>query len=95
MLAREYGFAGWQDLRAAVLRLKARAWSWPPLRRSDLSANATLHNSNGVTLETAPAGSPYINLNLGATVSVTLEFVDPTMQGISYSPRVLAGSGSR
>lgn len=69
----------------------------------DLSANATLFNASGVTAEATPAGSPFINLNLGTasalnpdgSVSVTLEFVDPAMQAITYTPRVLAGSGSR
>src|SRR6267143_3255217 len=28
VLAREYGFAGWQDLRAAVLRLEGRGLAW-------------------------------------------------------------------
>src|SRR5258707_8601925 len=28
VLAREYGFAGWQDLRAAVLRLEGRGLEW-------------------------------------------------------------------
>ena len=28
MLAREYGFAGWQDLRAAVLRLEGKGLEW-------------------------------------------------------------------
>jgi hypothetical protein len=28
VLAREYGFAGWQDLRAAVLRLEGKGLEW-------------------------------------------------------------------
>ena len=28
MLAREYGFAGWQELRAAVLRLEGKGLEW-------------------------------------------------------------------
>ena len=30
VLAREYGFAGWQDLRAAVLRLEGKGLEWGP-----------------------------------------------------------------
>jgi alpha-tubulin suppressor-like RCC1 family protein len=67
---------------------------------NSLSGNATLFNKTGVTVATLPAGSPYINATAGnlaaaATVTVTLEFTDPTNAAISYSTRVLAGAGSR
>jgi alpha-glucosidase (family GH31 glycosyl hydrolase) len=65
-----------------------------------LSANASLANANGVTTLLPPLGSPYVNINLGAggvlgsgaTASVTLEFSDLTMAGITYTARVLSGA---
>jgi probable HAF family extracellular repeat protein len=68
-----------------------------------LSANATLVNINGITSCTVFAGSPFINVSLSATgilapgqsVTATLQFSNPTNQGITYIPRVLAGSGTR
>jgi hypothetical protein len=42
VLAREYGFAGWQDLRAACSAWKARAWSGPPPRRSAPSTTTSV-----------------------------------------------------
>lgn len=67
-----------------------------------LSANATLYNPAGTTGCTAPAGSPFVTVNVGADLmltpgeqtSVTLEFVNPTLAGITYSTRVL-GPGCR
>jgi hypothetical protein len=67
-----------------------------------LSSYATLYNPAGTTdsLE-PPSGSAYANVtnnNLlpGATVSVQLQFVDPTRTTpISYVTRVLAGPGMR
>lgn len=63
-----------------------------------LSSNATVYGASGTTLNQAPAGSPYVNtIGLAANQSVTLtvQFSDPTMAAISYTPRVLAGSVSR
>jgi hypothetical protein len=65
-----------------------------------LSGNAALFNKSGSTTVTTPSGSPYINatagsLAAGASVTITLEFTDPTNAAISYSTRVLAGPGSR
>ena len=65
-----------------------------------LSANASLFNKTGVTSVLIPAGSPYLDVILGsmaagASISVTLEFNDPTKAAINYSTRVLAGTGSR
>ena len=63
-----------------------------------LSSNATLYNKKGTTGN----GNPYIDLVLslgyldpGASVSIVLEFVNPSRQGITYTPHVLAGSGPR
>ncbi len=62
-----------------------------------LSANATLYGAAGTTSCIA-AGSPYLVLNPGATwgpgqsVTITLEFVNPTRAGITYTPGLLAGS---
>lgn len=68
-----------------------------------LSNNATLANPDGHTAALAPAGAPYVNVAAGAgnaveagqSVSVTLYFVDPSMTGITYSTRVIAGTGTR
>ncbi len=69
----------------------------------NLSANATFVGTDGITTAVAPIGSPYINASLGAatalnpgeSVSITLQFSDPTEAGITYTTRVLAGAGSR
>lgn len=64
-----------------------------------LSSNATLFNLSGATACAVPAGSPYINtagdLNPGASVSVSLQFTNPTKAGITYATRVLSGSAPR
>lgn len=65
-----------------------------------LSGNATLFNASGQTSCVAPLGSPYItattaNLAPGGSVSVALQFTDPTKTTISYSTGVLAGTGTR
>ena len=41
VLAREYGFAGWQDLRAAVLRLEGNGLEW-----AAAEAERAIHNSS-------------------------------------------------
>ncbi len=41
VLAREYGFAGWQDLRAAVLRLEGKGLEW-----AVAEAERTIHDNN-------------------------------------------------
>jgi hypothetical protein len=62
-----------------------------------LSSNATLYGAAGTTTCVAP-GSPYIVLNPGGTwiagqsVTVTLDFANPSKTGITYSPAILAGS---
>lgn len=67
-----------------------------------LSSYASLYGATGATdaLE-PPAGSPYANvtnnsLGSGASVSAQLQFTDPTRTTpITYTTRVLAGSGAR
>lgn len=66
----------------------------------NLSTNAILFNLTAATdAQAAPAGSPYVNasatLSPGQTVSFTLQFTDPARTAITYSARVLAGSGAR
>jgi hypothetical protein len=69
----------------------------------NISANATLLGAHGVTGVVSPLGSPYVDLPLafdeifhsGQIVTLTLQFRDPTMQGITYNTRVLAGTGAR
>lgn len=64
-----------------------------------LSTNVSLFNKTSITA----TGSPYINAQLaidnllgsGETVTVVLQFVNPTNSGITYRPRVITGSGSR
>jgi phosphatidylinositol-3-phosphatase len=63
----------------------------------NLSANATLLNADGTTAVLPPLGSPYISIDRGnstfgphETRTVTLEFADPSAQGINYDTRVLS-----
>ncbi len=68
---------------------------------ADLSSNVTLFNSTGKTACAEPIGSSYININVGAddvlspaeSVAITLEFANPNNQGITYTTRVLDGTG--
>jgi hypothetical protein len=68
-----------------------------------LSPNATLFNASGRTMNIAPLGSPFINVNVGGdnvlspgeTVRVMLEFTNPSGNRITYRARVLAGEGAR
>jgi hypothetical protein len=64
-----------------------------------LSTNASLFNLTGTTdLLQAPAGSPYITVNVnlgpGQMTAFALQFTDPTRTAITYNTRVLAGPGS-
>jgi hypothetical protein len=67
----------------------------------NLVAAATLNNKGGVTQLVAPLSSPYIVLNLGTattlavgkSVTVTLDFLDPSNAAITYKSRVLSGAG--
>jgi hypothetical protein len=70
------------------------------LALDNLSANATLVGANGTTSSTVPAGSSFLNVQQGPLASgqsatATLQFSNPTNHGIIYSPRVLAGPGTR
>lgn len=68
-----------------------------------LSSNATLFGSAGTTSCRSPAGSPYVNVDVGPDAlfspreraTITLEFVNPTGQSVTYTTRVLTGAGSR
>ena len=68
-----------------------------------LSPNASVIANSGVTACAVPANSPYINAGLGASgalasgqsISVTLQFNDPSLTAITYTPRVLAGPQGR
>jgi hypothetical protein len=65
-----------------------------------LSSNASVANASGVTACAAPSGSPYVTilpsgaLAAGQSASIQLQFVDPSKAGITYTPRVLAGTGT-
>ena len=68
----------------------------------NLSSNASVAADSGITTIVAPLGSPYLNFVLsgtslapGATATVGINFVDPTNTLITYTPRILAGAGTR
>jgi hypothetical protein len=88
-------------VQTVVLTNTGAAISGPvSLVLDNLSANASLFNGSGVTSVFAPINSPYIDvtagsLAAGASVSVTLEFTDPTRGAFTYTTRVLAGAGGR
>src|SRR5262249_24012986 len=60
-----------------------------------LSSNATLFSPTGTTTCAVPAGSPFVNavgdLGPGATISMSLEFTDPTKAELTHSARDLTG----
>jgi len=63
----------------------------------NLSGNTALANGSGVTINNAPAGSPYITLSTGnlpaaGSVSATLQFNKPASGSISHTPRAITGS---
>jgi hypothetical protein len=66
-----------------------------------LDAPTGLVNATDYTLCAEPDGSPYINvtdssgLAAGASMSIVLEFQNPSNQGITYATRVLAGTEAR
>lgn len=66
---------------------------------NSLSSNTGLYNKTGTTSATNPTGSPYKDttgsLAPGVSVSLTLEFTNPTNAAITYTTRVLAGTGTR
>jgi hypothetical protein len=64
-----------------------------------LSNNASLFDGSGVTGCGSVTGSPYIftpalSFAPGASVSVVLQFTNPTNAAITYSTRVLTGPGT-
>jgi hypothetical protein len=64
-----------------------------------LSSNANLFNGSGVAACGSVTGSRYIftpalSFAPGASVSVVLQFTNPTSAAITYSTRVLAGPGT-
>jgi hypothetical protein len=67
----------------------------------NLSSNATLFSPTGLTDSLfPPSGLAYINataasLAPGQSVTVTLQFLNPSRGAITYSTRVLAGPGAR
>ncbi len=66
-----------------------------------LSANAALYNATGSTdSDFPPVGAPYVNssttsLAPGQSISISLQFTNPTRAAITYSTQVLAGPGVR
>jgi hypothetical protein len=68
-----------------------------------VSNNASLLNGNGITNCAAPLGSPFINVQTGGDnvmsprekAAVTLQFSNATGLDITYTTRVLTGSGTR
>jgi hypothetical protein len=68
---------------------------------SNLSSNAVLFNQSGVTEHYAPLGSPFVDtsvgfgsyFNPGDSLNLVLEFTNPSMKGITYTPRIVSGPG--
>jgi uncharacterized repeat protein (TIGR01451 family) len=69
------------------------------LQLINLSSNATLFAPSGTASAcNPPAGSPLMtvstsDLAAGATATISLEFVNPTQQTITYTTQVLSGGG--
>jgi hypothetical protein len=68
----------------------------------NLSSNATLKPADGVTKLTGNLGSPFVDFALdgaslppGGVATVSLNVLNPTNALITYTPRVLAGEGTR
>ncbi len=62
--------------------------------------SATLYGLSGATGCAAPVGSPFITIPSGlaangGSASVTLDFINTSNSAVTYSTRVLAGSGTR
>jgi len=64
----------------------------------NLSPNASLLNSDGVTSVLAPLGSPFVDVSTGGdgvllpheSKTIILQFLDSTGEGVSYDTRVLS-----
>jgi hypothetical protein len=62
--------------------------------------SATLYGLSGASGCSSPAGSPFLTVPSdlvanGGSATVTLEFLNTANAGITYTTRVLAGSGGR
>ncbi len=65
----------------------------------NLSANAAVFGAAGTTTLLAPIGSSFVTLpvgtlNAGQSVTVAMEFTNPTNGKISYTPRLTAGAAN-
>jgi hypothetical protein len=93
-----YNFATRRFVQTVTLRnATAHAIAGPlALALDSLTNGVTLYNPAGATGCALPAGSPYgaINADLpaGGTLSFSLQFINPSQVGITYSARVLAGT---
>jgi uncharacterized repeat protein (TIGR01451 family) len=69
----------------------------------NLTAGATVVGAAGMTVCASPVGSPYVNvsigpdgvMSMGERISVKLAFQAPIGTTITYTPRILAGPGTR
>jgi CSLREA domain-containing protein len=63
----------------------------------NLTESVTLNNQSGVTTYVTPRLSPFISTNVnlapGQSTSFALQFLNPANEAITYTTRVLAGSG--
>jgi hypothetical protein len=65
----------------------------------NLSANTSVTNLTGLTANHNPTSSPYLvasstDLAPDATLTLTLEFTNPSSGGITYTARVITGPGT-
>lgn len=97
-----YNFATARFVQSvAIVNSGADTVAGPILLALDgLSGNASLFNATGSTACAAPLGSAYLTvvpagstLGSGTSAAAVLQFNDPTKTGITYSTRVLAGTG--
>jgi hypothetical protein len=70
------------------------------LALDSLPAKASLFGINGATQCMPPQGSQYTNVALsslaaGVSVSATLQFINTEQSGVSYTTRIIAGTGRR
>jgi hypothetical protein len=94
-----FNFATHHFIQTDTLTNNGAALSGPVYMVLDgLSSNATLANAIGTTSTVTPIGSPYViavplggTLASGASVSVNLQFADPTKFGFTYTTQELEG----